>query len=232
MRVLIIEDDTEIASAVREGLELAGYEIQIVRDGERGLRVGLMNRHSVIILDLMLPSLDGIAICQKLRESRISTPILMLTARDSLAERVAGLETGADDYMAKPFEFEELLARIRALLRRDKVVKTSRIEINDMIVDTAARAAYRGGKEIVLTQREYTLLEALASRQGQVLSRDKIQHSIWSDEFSTSNTVDVHVRNLRRKIDDGHDTKLIHTVFGAGYVLRVGEPAMVENDTN
>ncbi|HWA84530.1 MAG TPA: response regulator transcription factor, partial [Fimbriimonadaceae bacterium] len=181
---------------------------------------------------LMLPSLDGVTICQRLRACRISTPILMLTAKDSLGDRVAGLESGADDYLGKPFQFEELLARIRALIRRDKVVRSARIEIADMVVDTAARTVTRQGQEIPLTQREYTLLEALASRNGQVLTRDIIQHTIWVDEFSTSNTVDVHVRNLRKKIDDGHEPKLIHTVFGAGYTLRVDDPNRPADDQN
>lgn len=220
MKILIIEDDPEISLAIREGLEDAGYHVDIVRDGERGLRVATNGSFGVIVLDLMLPSIDGLTICRRLRGSRVTTPILMLTAKGSLKDRVEGLESGADDYLPKPFEFEELLARIRALLRRDKVVKAAKIQIADLIIDTAARTVSRDGREIPLTQREYTLLEALASRQGQILTRDTIQHAVWVDEFSTSNTVDVHVRNLRRKVDDPFQTKLIHTVFGAGYTLR------------
>ena len=223
-----MEDDAEIAAAVREGLDDAGFFTEVVRDGERALRVALTGKFAVIVLDLMVPSMDGITICRRLRAARITTPILMLTAKSSLGDRVNGLESGADDYLPKPFEFEELLARVRALLRRDKINKSAKIQIDDLIVDTAARTVTRGGSEIPLTQREYTLLEALATRQGQVLTRDTIQHAVWVDEFSTSNTVDVHVRNLRRKIDDGFDTKLIHTVFGAGYTLRTEEPAVRE----
>lgn len=232
MRLLIVEDDPEIASAIRAGLEEAGFYVEIVRDGERALRVALTGKYSVILLDLMLPSMDGVTICQRLRAARISTPILMLTAKDSLSDRVNGLESGADDYLGKPFQFEELLARIRALIRRDKVVKSAKIEIADMVVDTAARTVSRHGEEIPLTQREYTLLEALAARSGQVLTRDVIQHTIWVDEFSTSNTVDVHVRNLRKKIDDGYEPKLIHTVFGAGYTLRTDDPTRYADDPN
>ncbi|MBI1332257.1 MAG: response regulator transcription factor [Armatimonadetes bacterium] len=224
MKLLIIEDDVEIASAIRDGLEDAGFVVQIVRDGERGLRVAQANKFSVIILDLMLPTMDGMTICRHLRETRNATPILMLSAKDTLRDRVGGLEQGADDYLGKPFQFEELLARIRALLRRDKVIKSAELRVDDLIIDTAARTVHRGGKEIVLTQREYTLLEALASREGQVLTRDTIQHVVWTDEFSTSNTVDVHVRNLRKKVDGDFTRKLIHTVVGAGYSLRVDSP--------
>lgn len=226
MRVLIVEDDPGISSALRAGLEDAGFYVEIVRDGERALRVAAKGNFSLIILDLMLPNLDGIEICTRLRATRDVTPILMLTAKDSLQDRVTGLNVGADDYLGKPFQFEELLARVRALLRRDKVNKGSRIEIGGLVVDTTARSVRRDGREIVLTQREYTLLEAMVTRQGQVLSRDTIQHTIWVDEFSTSNTVDVHVRGLRKKIDEGFARKLIHTVFGAGYVLKADDVAV------
>jgi two-component system copper resistance phosphate regulon response regulator CusR len=150
-------------------------------------------------------------------------PILMLTARTSLKERVTGLESGADDYLGKPFEFEELLARVRALVRRDKVNRSSRIEIADLVLDTSTRVVTRAGLDIDLTRREYQLLEALVSREGQVLSRETIHLSVWNDEYSTSNTIDVHVRRLRQKIDDGFEPKLIHTVFRLGYVLKVEE---------
>ncbi len=230
MKILIVEDDAEVSSAIREGLEEAGFVVQIVRDGERALKVAMSGMFAVIILDLMLPTMDGLTICQRLRSSRVTTPILMLTARDELKDRVLGLESGADDYLGKPFQFEELLARLRALIRRDKVVKSAKIQIDDLVIDTAARTAARGGQEIVLTQREFTLLEALATQEGQVLTRDTIQYKVWVDEFSTSNTVDVHVRNLRKKIDDKFDRKLIHTVFGAGYVLRADMPSVAAND--
>jgi two-component system copper resistance phosphate regulon response regulator CusR len=203
------------------GLEKAGFVVDIIRDGERALRVGLTRTADVIVLDLMLPSLDGVSVCQKLRVAQVPTPILMLTAKGSLNDRIIGLESGADDYLAKPFEFAELLARVRALVRRDKVNRSSRIEIEDLVIDTASRVVTRAGLEIDLTKREYQLLEALALRQGQVLSRDTIHSAVWNDEFSTSNTVDVHVRRLRQKIDDKSERKLIHTIFRVGYVLKV-----------
>ena len=224
MKVLVVEDDPEISAALRMGLEKAGFVVDIIRDGERALRVALNRTADVIVLDLMLPSVDGITICSQLRAAQVSTPILMLTAKGSLADRVLGLESGADDYLPKPFEFAELLARVRALVRRDKVNKSSRIEIADLVVDSSTRVVTRAGKEIELTKREYQLLEALAVRQGQVLSRDTIHQSVWNDEFSTSNTIDVHVRRLRQKIDDNFENKLIHTIFRVGYVLRSGAP--------
>jgi len=224
MKVLVIEDDPEISAALRVGLEKAGFVVDIIRDGEKALAVALTRPIEAIILDLMLPTMDGISVCTRLRASQIRTPILMLTAKGSLGDRVIGLESGADDYLAKPFEFDELLARVRALVRRDKVNKSARIEIDDLVVDTATRVVTRGGREIDLTKREYQLLEALASRQGQVVSRDTIHLSVWNDEFSTSNTIDVHVRRLRQKIDDDFENKLIHTIVRVGYVLRSGMP--------
>ncbi len=220
MKILIVEDDAEIASAVREGLDEAGYVTQVVRDGERALRVAEGGGFGLILLDLMLPSMDGLEICRRLRAARMNVPILMVTARDTIPDRVGGLEMGADDYLVKPFDFEELLARVRALLRRESAVKSGRIQIDDLVVDTQARTATRGGREIPLTGREYALLEALASHTGQILSREAIQERVWSDEHSVSNTVDVCVKNLRRKVDEGEERKLIHTVYGMGYVLR------------
>jgi len=224
MKILIVEDDAEIASAVREGLDEAGYTTQVVRDGERALRVAEGGGFSLILLDLMLPSMDGLEVCRCLRAARLNVPILMVTARDTIPDRVGGLETGADDYLVKPFDFDELLARVRALLRRESAVKSRRIQVEDLVIDTQARTASRGGREIPLTGREYALLEALASHTGQILSREAIQERVWSDEHSVSNTVDVCVKNLRKKVDDGKERKLIHTVYGMGYVLRT-EPA-------
>ncbi len=220
MKILIVEDDAEIAMAVREGLDDAGYTTHVVRDGDRALKLAETTPYALIILDLMLPSMDGMEICRRLRRSRNNLPILMVTARDTIPERIAGLEAGADDYLVKPFSFDELLARVRALLRRENVVKSSLIEIADLVVDTQARTASRARREIPLTGREYTLLEALAGHEGQILSREAIQERVWSDDISVSNTVDVCIKNLRKKIDDGFDNKLIHTVYGLGYVLR------------
>ena len=220
MKILIVEDDPGLAAAVREGLDDAGYATHVVRDGERALKVAEGGVFALIVLDVMLPSMDGLEVCRRLRKARRNVPILMVTARDSVPERIGGLEAGADDYLVKPFEFDELLARVRALLRRDHAVKSSLIEVDDLVVDTRARAVVRGGREIVLTDREYRLLEALASHAGQTLTREGIQERVWADGTSVSNTVDVCVKNLRKKVDDGHERKLIHTVHRVGYVLR------------
>jgi DNA-binding response OmpR family regulator len=221
MKIMIVEDDREIATAMREGLDEAGYITQIVRDGERALRAAEMGLFDLILLDLMLPSMDGIEVCRRLRSSRMNVPILMVTARDSVPERVTGLEAGADDYLVKPFVFDELLARVRVLLRREGTLKGGRIEIDNLVVETRTRTAFRGGREIPLTCREYSLLEALARHTGQILSRNAIQDRVWSDEHSMSNTVDVCVKKLRKKIDEGSECRLIHTVYGVGYVLRI-----------
>jgi DNA-binding response OmpR family regulator len=226
MKILIVEDDPEISLAVREGLEDLHYEVDVVRDGERALRVALSRTYALIILDLMLPGLDGISICTRLRAQHVNTPVLMLTAKGGSSDKVAGLNCGADDYLAKPFDFDELIARVRALMRRDKVNKAAKIHVYDLTVDTVARVVVRGDKQVFLTPREYSLLEALASRQGQVLTREVIQGLVWGDESSSSNTVDVHIRNLRRKVDDGFPEPLIRTVFGAGYTMKSpGDPS-------
>ena len=220
MRILIVEDDAEVAMAVREGLDEAGYSTHVVRDGERALKLAESGSFGLIVLDLMLPTVDGLEICRKLRKSRQNVPILMVTARDAVPDRIKGLEAGADDYLVKPFDFDELLARVRALIRRENVLKASMIEVDDLVVNTQARTASRAGVEIPLTAREYTLLEALASHSGQILSREAIQERVWRDDVSVSNTVDVCVKNLRKKVDGFSDRKLIHTVYGLGYVLR------------
>jgi two-component system copper resistance phosphate regulon response regulator CusR len=175
----------------------------------------------------MLPGIDGVKICEALREDHDRVPIMMLTARDSVADRVRGLEMGADDYLTKPFDFSELLARIHALLRRDKAHRTRVVRIADLEIDTRLRRVTRSGQEISLTPREYTLLEALAMREGEILTRDVIQEQIWMDDESYSNTVDVRIGQLRKKIDAGAAVKLIHTVHGLGYTLRVTKD---END--
>ena len=226
MRILLIEDDPDISGAVRDGLEDQGYYVQVVRDGPRALRVAQQQSHALILLDLMLPGMNGLEIVRTLRQERVTTPILMLTARGDVDDRVAGLEAGADDYLPKPFDFAELVARVRAMLRRDSTIKAGVIKIADMEIDTAARQVTRMGKDIRLTPRELSLLEALAANYGKVLSRDTIQSRVWMDEFSTSNTVEVHLKNLRRKLDDGFETKLIHTIHGIGYSLRVEEPSL------
>jgi DNA-binding response OmpR family regulator len=217
----MVEDEAPIASVVKRGLERAGYQVEIAYDGIAGWELAKDGNFSLILLDLMLPGLDGIELCRRLRLRRDRIPILMLTARDAVPERVKGLDAGADDYLAKPFAFEELLARVRALLRREGVNKSSTITIRDLEIDTTMRRVLRGTEELSLTPREYSLLEALAKNEGRALTRELILERIWGDEGRTgSNTVDVYITMLRRKIDADSEIKLIHTVHGVGYVLR------------
>lgn len=220
MRILLIEDDDAIARVIRRGLEQAHYSVDWAREGLSGLEMALNQEFSLLILDLMLPKMDGWQVCEELRSRRFTIPILMLTARGTIDDKVRGLEMGADDYLPKPFDFSELLARVRALLRRDKVNRSRRIKIADLEIDTNTRRVTRAGVEIGLSHREYDLLEALATREGQVLTREVIQERIWMDEDSYSNTVDVYIGLLRKKIDAGHDVKLIQTVRGVGYSVR------------
>jgi DNA-binding response OmpR family regulator len=220
MRILVVEDEEAIASVLKRGLEEAGYVVTVAVDGKLGLELASTRPYHLVILDLMLPGIDGMSICREIREARNSVPILMLTARDAVDDRVTGLEIGADDYLPKPFEFKELLARVHALLRRDKLHKARKIQVADLEIDTAAHSVRRGGKEIALSPREYDLLEALASQEGRVLTREVIQERVWMAEDSFSNTVDVYVGSLRKKIDAGQRQKLIRTVHGVGYVLK------------
>lgn len=220
MRILLIEDEVPIAEVIAQGLEQAGYTVMTAHDGPAGLQEAEEDRCSLIILDVMLPGFDGWQLCRALREKRNTTPILMLTARDSVEDKVRGLDLGADDYLPKPFDFAELLARVQALLRRDHIHKARMIQVADLEIDTRLRRVIRAGQEIALTPREYTLLEALAAREGQVLTRETILERVWFDEESLSNTVDVYVGMLRRKLDADHPVKLIQTVHGMGYMLR------------
>jgi two-component system copper resistance phosphate regulon response regulator CusR len=228
MRILLIEDEEPLGSVVRQGLEADHYAVDWAQDGTTGLEMARRGGYDLLLLDLMLPGCDGWSICEALRRRRDTTPILMLTARGEVEDRVRGLEMGADDYLPKPFAFQELRARVRALLRRDKVHKASVLRISDLAIDTRSRRVQRGGQEISLTPREYDLLEALAAREGEVLTREMIQERIWHDPDSYSNTVEVHVAALRRKIDADRPVRLIHTVHRWGYMLRgpegEGEP--------
>lgn len=221
MKILIIEDDVELAYPLRQGLEEAGYFVEISRDGERGFHLARTRDFGLIILDRMLPGLDGAEICRRLRAAKSICPILMLTALDSVQDRVVGLECGADDYLGKPFAFAELLARVRALGRRDKVHRAGQIQIADLHLDTLAKTVTRAGVSIRLTAREYSLLEALAANEGQILTRDTILERVWLAEETTDNSVSVYIRSLRKKIDEGFEPKLIHTSIGMGYSIRV-----------
>ena len=221
MKVLLIEDDELIRDVIKRGLEKERrYDVDLASDGRSGLNMALEGEYALIILDLMLPQLDGWRVCEEIRAHRIPTPILMLTARSEISERIHGLDIGADDYLTKPFDFGELLARMRALLRRDKFYKARVLQIGHLEIDTNARRVLCNGEEIPLTQREYALLETLAMNEGHIVSRDTIQYRVWNNDDSTSNTVDVYIGMLRKKIDADRDTKLIHTIHGLGYMLK------------
>jgi len=220
MRILVVEDERRIAAFVKRGLEEEHYAVDVAYDGEEALDWAAVVDYDLIILDILLPKKDGIQVCRELRDRGSKVPILMLTARDAVEDRVRGLDSGADDYLVKPFAFQELVARIRALLRRQSEVKTTRMQVGDLVLDTVTRRATRSGQVIELTAREYALLEFLMRHPRQVLSRTQIAEHVWDyDFFSTSNVVDVYIGYLRRKIDRGFDVDLIQTVRGAGYKI-------------
>ena len=223
MRLLLVEDEAAIACRTQESLEEAGYTVDWARDGVEALALAREREFAAIILDLMLPGVDGWEVCETLRRRRDPTPVLMLTARGALEDRIRGFEIGADDYLPKPFALPELRVRVRALIRRAAVHRTRLIRIDDLEIDTEARRVRRSGREIPLTPREYTLLEALARNEGRVLSREYVQERVWNDDESYSNTIAVRIRQLRQKVDEGHAVRLIHTVYGQGYVLRAPE---------
>ncbi|MBB6050314.1 response regulator transcription factor [Armatimonas rosea] len=220
MRVLVVEDDEVIAGLLQQGLEDAGYTVVVAYEGREGLREASESAFHLILLDVMLPGLDGMAVCKALRDRRNRTPILMLTARDAVDDKVRGLDSGADDYLAKPFDFKELLARVRALTRRERAQKSNLIRVADLEIDTVEHRATRGGRELSLSHREYELLVALASHERQVFTREMILERVWMSEPTTSNVVDVFIKSLRKKVDEGHESKLIQTVWGVGYTLR------------
>jgi two-component system copper resistance phosphate regulon response regulator CusR len=220
MRVLLVEDDIRIARFLTKGLREKTYAVDVAGDGDDALYKAAVNDYDAIILDVMLPGRNGFEVCRELRDEGSNVPVLMLTARDSVEDRVAGLDTGADDYLTKPFDVSELMARLRALLRRGHVVRPERIEVEDMVIDTRSQQVKRGGQAIVLTAKEYALLEYLARNAGRVISRTEITEHVWDERVDLfSNLIDVHVNRLRRKIDDPFASKLIHTRRGAGYVL-------------
>ena len=223
MKILLVEDEGSIAAMIRRGLEASKYVVDTAADGMTGLEMALETTYGLIILDVMLPRMDGWRVCEELRMRRNAVPILMLTARDGVEDRVRGLDAGADDYLPKPFDFTELMARVRALLRRDKVHRVRVIRVGDLEIDTAQRRVTRAGAQIGLSHREYELLEALAAHESKVLTREAIQERIWMEEDAYSNTVDVYIGLLRKKIDAGHQVKLIQTVRGFGYTLRLPE---------
>jgi heavy metal response regulator len=218
MRVLVVEDERRIADFLRRGLSEQGYAVDIASDGEEALDWCNTVEFDTIVLDIMLPVRDGIEVCRLLRKKGVRTPILMLTARDAVEDRVRGLDSGADDYLVKPFAFAELLARLRALTRREPTPLGAVLRVGDLTLDTRTRGASRDGNPIPLTNREYALLEYLMRHPNQVLTRTMIAEHVWNYDFdNATNVIDVHVRNVRRKIDDPFSTKLIQTVRGAGY---------------
>ena len=225
MRVLLVEDHKPLVRALHQGLEEEGFAVDIALDGEEADYKARASNYDVIILDLMLPKKDGLTLLKEWRRDGSKTHVLVLTARGTLEERVRGLDTGADDYLTKPFELEELLARLRALVRRAHQVKDPVIRIHDLEIDTAARTAKRGGQLIHLTPREYSLLQFLAFHRGQVVTRTMIWDHLYDEnDENTSNVVDVYIRYLRTKIDKGFDPPLILTRWGEGYLLRGEEP--------
>jgi heavy metal response regulator len=220
MRILVIEDERKIASFIKRGLKEDGYTVDTAFDGEEGYRQTAENEYDLIILDVMLPKKDGITLCRQLRHDGIATPVLMLTAKDSVQDKVKGLDSGADDYLTKPFAFAELQARIRALLRKG-VRNETRLQAGDLVLDVAAHSAARCGKEIVLTMKEYSLLEYLVRNAGKVVTRTMIAEHVWEIDFDTStNIIDVYINYLRNKIDSGYEKKLIHTIRGRGYMIK------------
>jgi DNA-binding response OmpR family regulator len=223
VHILVVEDEIKMARALKEGLEEDRYEVSIVQTGEEGFYAVHEQAFDLIILDVMLPGRDGLEILRTLRRQGNATPVLLLTAKDAIDDRVRGLDVGADDYLVKPFAFPELLARIRALLRRGKADIPEKFTVADLKVDSGNRSAVRGGKMLDLTSREFDLLEYFLRHQGRVVSREMLARDIWKDpdRFTPlDNVIDVQVARLRRKVDDQFDKKLVHTIRGVGFVLR------------
>ena len=221
MRILVVEDDRKVASFIRKGLTEDGYAVDVASDGETGLAMGLDRLHDVIVLDVMLPGKPGFQVVRELRQAKVATPVLLLTARDAVEDKVQGLDAGADDYLTKPFAFAELLARVRALLRRGTAARAPVLQVADLTLDPATRTVTRGGEAITLTNREFALLEYLLRNAGRGLTRTMIAEHVWDYSFdSATNVIDVYVNYLRKKIDAGREPKLIHTVRGVGYVLK------------
>lgn len=220
MRVLLVEDDPRIVRFVAKGLRERSYGVDVAPDGGGALYKLAVNDYDAVVLDVMIPGRDGFAVCRELRAGGSHVPVLMLTARDAVADRIAGLDSGADDYLTKPFAVAELAARLRALMRRGHLLTPPSIEIDDLVIDTRGQQVTRGGRDIALTAKEYALLEYLAREAGRVISRTEIAEHVWDEKFDpASNLIDVHINRLRRKLDDGSSAPLIQTRRGAGYVL-------------
>lgn len=222
MRILLVEDEPRIAGFVSKGLRESAFAVDVCETGEEALYQAEINSYDLIVLDVMIPKKDGYEVCRELREKNVQTPVLMLTARDAVEDRIKGLDTGADDYLTKPFAFGELLARIRALLRRgDKIFTDSEIVVGDLRIDAKAQRVRRGAAEVFLTTKEYTVLEYLAKNAGRVVGRDEISEHCWDESYDPfSNSIEVFINRLRKKIDVADAKPLLHTKRGAGYILQ------------
>lgn len=221
MRILVIEDEKKVAEFIKNGLAEEGYAVDTAHDGETGHFLATTNEYDAILLDILLPKMDGITLCTKLRNENDQTPILMLTAKDAVKDKVKGLDAGANDYLTKPFAFEELLARVRAMLRKKYIHQGARLQADDLVVDTVTHTVTRAGEIVPLSIKEYALLEFLMRNAGTVVTRTMIAEHVWDINFeSFTNVIDVYVSYLRNKIDKGRRKALIHTVRGRGYVLK------------
>ena len=221
MRLLLVEDEARMARFIVRGLREQAYAVDVATNGEDALYQTAINTYDAIILDVMIPKKDGFTVCRELRAEGVSVPVLMLTARDAVEDRIEGLDTGADDYLTKPFEFGELLARLRALLRRGRELRSTVIQVADLMIDTRGQQASRRGHLLKLTTKEYALLEFLSRNAGQVIGREEIAEHVWDETFDPfSNLIEVYINRLRRKVDGPFDIPLIHTRRGTGYVLQ------------
>jgi DNA-binding response OmpR family regulator len=226
MRLLVVEDEHKLAGVLKRGLEEHGYAVDLAYDGEAGLQLAEVEPYDLLVLDVMLPLLDGYELSRTLRARRRNVPVLMLTARDAVDDRVAGLDSGADDYLVKPFAFRELLARVRALLRRDGRTRDPVLRVADLELDTVTRRVRRAGRPVELTSKEFAILEYFVRNPNRVLTRTEIAEHVWDYDFvSMSNVVDVYLGYLRRRLGDDHEPRLLHTVRGTGYQLREPPPA-------
>lgn len=223
MKILLVEDEDRLASFIRKGISAEGYEVEVAYDGHMGLSLFRKNSYDIILLDVNLPHINGFELCQLIRADNETVPVLMLTALDSLADKADGFNAGADDYLAKPFEFQELLLRLRALTRRNGTKPKQVLQLADLELNLDRKTVTRAGQRIDLTTREYSLMEYLMLNKGKIISRVDISERVWSLDFdSSTNVIDVYISYLRKKIDKGFSTKLLHTIVGMGYVLREG----------